>query len=131
MYRIGGFAGRIGGSVSTVRWCEAGGCSTPRRTTTGQRYVEDSDVRRALQLGVDEAVRRTVGGCRVSSPSQKEDLASRIVAMEQFCRGRGPVVDEWVTGIGGGMNLTRRELLAVMDATWAGCEIALILSAIL
>ena len=43
--------------------------------------------------------------------------------MEQFCLARGLRVDEWLTEIGGGMDLTRREFLAVMDAIERG-EIA-------
>ena len=43
--------------------------------------------------------------------------------MEQFCLARGLRVDEWLTEIGGGMNLTRRTFLAVMDAIERG-EIA-------
>lgn len=43
--------------------------------------------------------------------------------MEQFCLARGLAVDEWVTEIGGGMNLTRRKFIAVMDAIGRG-EIA-------
>ncbi len=36
--------------------------------------------------------------------------------MEQFCLARGLAVDEWVTEVGGGMNLRRKRFLAVMDA---------------
>jgi hypothetical protein len=43
--------------------------------------------------------------------------------MERFCIARGLAVDEWLTEIGGGMDLTRREFLAVMDAIERG-EIA-------
>jgi predicted site-specific integrase-resolvase len=43
--------------------------------------------------------------------------------MERFCIARGLAVDEWLTEIGGGMDLTRRTFLAVMDAIERG-EIA-------
>jgi putative resolvase len=59
----------------------------------------------------------------VSSPGQKDDLAAQVTAMEQFCLARGLRVDEWLTEIGGGMNLTRRTFVAVMDAIERG-EIA-------
>ena len=36
--------------------------------------------------------------------------------MEQFCLAHGFAVDEWITEVGGGMNLTRRKFLNVMDA---------------
>jgi putative resolvase len=59
----------------------------------------------------------------VSSAGQKDDLAAQVTAMERFCLARGLSVDEWLTEIGGGMNLTRRTFVAVMDAIERG-EIA-------
>jgi putative resolvase len=115
VYRIGEFAERIGRSVSTVRRWESEGRIRVRRTRTGQRYFDDTDVRRVLQPGFDESTRKTVVYCRVSSPGQKDDLASQVAAMEQFCLARGVAVDEWVEEIGGGMDLTRRKFLALMD----------------
>lgn len=35
--------------------------------------------------------------------------------MEQFCLGRGVAVSRWVREVGGGMNLARPELTALMD----------------
>jgi putative resolvase len=43
--------------------------------------------------------------------------------MEQFCLACGLGVDEWISEIGGGMNLRRRKFLALMDAVDRG-EIA-------
>jgi predicted site-specific integrase-resolvase len=114
VYRIGEFAERIGRSVSTVRRWESEGRIAVRRTPTGQRYFDDTDVRRVLQPGFNDADRRTVVYCRVSSPGQKDDLASQVSAMEQFCLARGLAVDEWVQEIGGGMNLRRKKFLAIM-----------------
>jgi predicted site-specific integrase-resolvase len=62
-------------------------------------------MRKVLQPGFDERSRKTVVYCRVSSPGQKDDLAARVKAMEQVCIARGLRVDEWLTEIGGGMNL--------------------------
>ncbi len=78
------------------------------------------DVRKVLQPGFDEAKRKTVVYCRVSSPGQKDDLASQVAAMEQFCLARGLAVDEWVTEVGGGMNLVRGKFLNLMDAVERG-----------
>jgi predicted site-specific integrase-resolvase len=119
-YRIGEFAERIGRSVSTVRRWESEGRIAVKRTTSGQRYFDDTDVRTVLQPGFNAATRRTVVYCRVSSPGQKDDLASQITSMEQFCLARGLAVDEWISEIGGGMNLRRTKFLAVMDAIESG-----------
>jgi putative resolvase len=113
-YRIGGFAERVGRSVSTVRRWESEGRITARRTPSGQRYFDDTDVRRVLRPGFNDANRRIVVYCRVSSPGQKDDLASQVAAMGQFCLARGLAVDEWVREIGGGMNLRRKKFLAIM-----------------
>jgi putative resolvase len=115
VYRIGEFAKRVGCSVPTVRRWEAAGRITVRRTPSGQRYFDDADVRRVLQPGFREGARRVIVYCRVSSPGQKDDLASQVAAMGQFCLARGLSVDEVIQEIGGGMDLRRRKFLALMD----------------
>ena len=120
LYRIGEFAERIGRSASTVRRWEAEGRLVAKRTPSGQRYFDDSDVRKVLRPGFTGDARRTVVYCRVSSPGQKSDLASQVAAMEQFCLARGLAVDEWVSEIGGGMNLRRTKFVALMDAVDRG-----------
>lgn len=120
VYRIGEFAKRVGRSASTVRRWETEGRLAARRTSTGQRYFDDSDVQRVLQPGFDESTRKRVVYCRVSSPGQRTDLASQVAAMESFCLARGTAVDEWIQEIGGGMNLRRRKFLALMDAVERG-----------
>ncbi|SCF33740.1 Predicted site-specific integrase-resolvase [Micromonospora viridifaciens] len=97
-----------------------GGPDHVRRLPSGQRYFDDSDVRRVLQPGFDAARRRVVVYCRVSSPGQKADLASQVAAMRQFCLARGLAVDEWVSEVGGGMDLRRGKFLALMDAVDRG-----------
>ncbi|MEU2637339.1 IS607 family transposase [Micromonospora fulviviridis] len=120
VYRIGEFAKRVGRSVSTVRRWEAEGRIVARRLPSGQRYFDDSDVRRVLQPGFDVDRRKVVVYCRVSSPGQKSELASQVAAMEQFCLARGLAVDEWVSEVGGGMDLRRGKFLALMDAVDRG-----------
>lgn len=48
--------------------------------------------------------------------------------MEEFCRGRGLAVDEWIREIGGGMNLKRKKLLALMEQIERG-EVATVVVA--
>ncbi|MGW9193056.1 IS607 family transposase [Micromonospora chersina] len=120
VYRIGEFAKRVGRSVSTVRRWEVEGRITARRLPSGQRYFDDSDVRRVLQPGFDADRRKVVVYCRVSSPEQKVDLASQVAAMQQFCLARGLAVDEWISEVGGGMDLHREMFLALMDAVDRG-----------
>ncbi len=86
-----------------------------RRLPSGQRYFDDSDVRKVLQPGFDVGRRKVLVYCRVSSPGQKVDLAVQVGAMRQFCLARGLAVDEWVSEVGGGMNLRREKFMALMD----------------
>lgn len=116
MCRISEFARRVGCSASTVcRW-EREGWIAAGWTVSGQRYFTDADVRRVPQPGFDETARQTVVYCLVSSPGQEDDLDCQVRAMERFCLAHGLAVDRWITEVGGGMNLTREKLLAVMDA---------------
>jgi putative resolvase len=120
VYRIGEFADKIGRSTSTVRRWEAEGRIFARRTPSGQRFFTDADVNAVLTPGFGRADRETVVYCRVSSANQRTDLTSQRTAMEQFCLARGLSVDRWITEIGGGMNLTRPRLLALMTDMKAG-----------
>ncbi|MGW5557792.1 recombinase family protein [Micromonospora sp. NPDC003944] len=56
----------------------------------------------------------------MSSAGQRDDLASQHTAMETFCLAPGLAVHEWVSEIGGGMDLLRPKLLNVMSRVKAG-----------
>jgi len=87
---------------------------SPKNISNGHRYYDESDVRRLL--GIKNNERKIVVYCRVSSPNQKDDLKSQVVAMEKFCLSSGIAVDEWIHEIGGGMNFKRKKFLKLMDA---------------
>ena len=57
---------------------------------------------------------KTIVYCRVSSRGQLPELKHQVSAMEEFCRGRGLAVDEWISEIGGGMNFKRKKFLKLM-----------------
>ncbi|MEO6084951.1 MAG: MerR family transcriptional regulator [Umezawaea sp.] len=84
VYRIGEFAQKIGRSAGTVRRWEHEGRIQARRGSTGQRRFTDIDVRAVPRRGFDDTSRKTGVYCRVSSPRQKDNLASQVAAMEQF-----------------------------------------------
>ena len=128
VYRIGEFAKRVGCSVTTVRRWEAAGRITARRTPAGQRYFDDADVRRVLQPGFRDEARKIIVYCRVSSTGQKDDLASQVTAMGQFCLARGLAVDEVIQETGGGMDLRRRKFLTLMDDIEQGSVAVLVIA---
>ncbi len=57
---------------------------------------------------------------RVSSSAQKPELQNQILAMEQFCLGKGLVVDEWISEVGGGLNFKRRKFLKLISSILSG-----------
>ena len=118
LYSIGEFAERIGRSVQTVRRWEHEGKLIAKRLPSGHRHFDESDVRR--MMGGAPKTRLTVVYCRVSSSGQKDDLASQVDAMEQYCLGAGVAVDEWVQEIGGGMNFKRKQFLNILDRIQRG-----------
>jgi len=118
IYRINEFAKRIGKSTSTLRRWDAEGRLVAKRTPTGQRYYNESDVRKILSI--KDIERRVIVYCRVSSHSQKDDLQSQVRSMEQFCLNGGIAVDEWIQEIGGGMNFKRKKFLSLMSRISAG-----------
>lgn len=118
IYRINEFANRVGRSVQTVRRWEKEGKLQAKRLPSGHRYFDESDVR-AL-MGIAPEKKDTVVYCRVSSASQKDDLASQVRAMEEYCRGAGIAVDVWVQEVGGGMNFKRKHFLHLVDRIQRG-----------
>jgi len=118
IYRINEFAKRIGKSTSTLRRWDREGQLVAKRTPTGQRYYNESDIRKIL--GIKDIERKIIVYCRVSSSGQKNDLKSQVTAMEQFCIGGGIAIDEWIQEIGGGMNFKRKQFLSLMSRITSG-----------
>lgn len=118
IYRINEFAKRVGRSVQTVRRWEKEGKLVAKRLPSGHRYFDESDVRALLSIGPEK--KDTVVYCRVSSSGQKEDLASQVLAMEEYCRGAGISVDVWMQEIGRGMNFKRKHFLHLVDRIQRG-----------
>ena len=116
--RVNQFAARIGKSPSTVRRWDRDGTLAAKRTASGERYYDESDIKRALGIAISN--KKVVVYCRVSSANQKDDLASQIKAMEQFCLGAGIAVDDWIEEIGSGMNFKRKKFLDLMARIGTG-----------
>ena len=102
--RPGEFAKRVGVSVKTLhRWDETGKLPA-KRTPSGHRYYLESDLAIALGKEATKSKRKIVVYTRVSSSAQKPELQNQVLAMEQFCLGKGLIVDEWISEVGGGVN---------------------------
>ncbi len=118
--RPGEFAKRVGVSVKTLhRWDETGKLPA-KRTPSGHRYYLESDLAIALGKEISKPKRKIVVYTRVSSSAPKSELQNQILAMEQFCLGKGLVVDEWISEIGGGLNFKRRKFLKLISSILSG-----------
>lgn len=114
IYRISEFAKRVGCGSSTLRLWDSNGKFPAKRTSTGQRYYTEEDVR--LYLNLPAAFdRKVVVYSRVSSRGQKDDFQSQVQALEAFCASSGIAVDSWVEEIAGGMNFKRKKFLSLID----------------
>ena len=101
------------------RW-EREGKIKPKRSVGNQRYYTEADLQIALNVESSHQAGFVIVYCRVSSRGQTPELHHQIEAMEEFCRGRGLAVDEWISEIGGGMNFKRKKFLALMRSIRLG-----------
>lgn len=113
IYRVAEFAAKVGRSAETIRRMDNDGRFPAKRSATGQRYYTDADVREFLNLPISNS-RSVIVYSRVSSSSQRSDLNNQIAALEMFCAARGIEVDEWVSEIGGGLNMRRPKFLDIV-----------------
>jgi predicted site-specific integrase-resolvase len=120
MYSAAQFAKQVGVSVKTLQRWDREGRLKAKRTVSGRRYYDETDLATALNLPQRPAARRTVAYCRVSSPAQRPDLQNQRAALEQYAQAKGIIVDQWVMEIGGGLNFERKRFLALIDAIVAG-----------
>jgi len=118
-YRIHEFGVLVGRSTKTLRRWDKEGHLVAKRTISNQRYYDDEDVRKVLQLE-EQIKRKNVVYCRVSSKKQQKDLDSQLEAMRTFCLGRGVAIDQWITEIGGGMNFKRPKFLKLITEILQG-----------
>jgi predicted site-specific integrase-resolvase len=120
MYTIGEFAKRVGVTVHTLQRWDREGRLKARRAVNNRRYYLDGDLAIALGQQKPEIQKRCVAYCRVSSSTQKADLANQRHTLEQFCSARGLAIDEWIEEVGGGLNFNRKRFLSMLDGVTAG-----------
>lgn len=120
MYKPQELATKLGLSVRTLQRWDKTGKLPAKRTVTNYRYYTEDDLRIAQGLKPLEAVRKTVIYCRVSSNAQKPELKNQVAAMQTFCLGRGMVIDETITEIGGGLNFKRKKFMALIISALKG-----------
>lgn len=115
VYRIKEFGKRIGKSCSTLRRWDKEGRLKPKRGLGGHRFYDEADIRVALFQKTTIQNQLNIVYCRVSSKSQKDDLATQHQAMEHFCLGAGIPISEIYDEVAGGMNFNRKIFLSIID----------------
>jgi len=120
MYSVAQFAKQVGVSVKTLQRWDREGRLNAKRTVSGRRYYDETDLAIALNLPQRPAARRTVAYCRVSSPAQRPDLQNQRAALESYAASKSLVVDEWIMEIGGGLNFERKRFLRLVDTIVEG-----------
>jgi predicted site-specific integrase-resolvase len=116
-FSTGKAAAYLGKGVKTLQKWDRDGVLTPAaRTKTGRRAYTKAQLDEFLGHRHHDAPKRVIGYCRVSSAAQKPDLKNQRRVLEEFAAARGLANVEWVEEVGGGLNLTRKKFLQVMDA---------------
>lgn len=113
-YKPKEFAELINVSVKTLqRWDREGilkahRSPTDRRYYTYDQYLEYKGIK-------NKQGRKTVIYTRVSTPTQKDDLANQVKFLKEFANARGIIIDEVVEDLGSGLNYNRKKWNRLLD----------------
>jgi len=101
------FGKLIGKSVNTLQKWDRKGILPAFRTPTNRRYYTHEQYLQYRGF-ISNARGLVIAYARVSSPSQKKDLATQKEALRAYCLEHGVKVDEWVEDIGSALNYKRK-----------------------
>ncbi|NFF71704.1 IS607 family transposase [Clostridium botulinum] len=110
---IGKFAKRVGVNVVTLRRMEAKGEFLPAHVSSGgTRYYSTDQLK---YFGKERnAHKLVVGYCRVSTPSQKDDLENQVNNVKSYMIAKGYQF-EIIKDIGSGINYKKKGLKELID----------------
>ena len=108
------FGKLIGKSVNTLQKWDRKGILPAYRSPTNRRYYTHEQYLQYRGL-ISSAQGRVIVYTRVSSPSQKKDLALQKEAVRVYCLEHGIKVDEWVEDIGSALNYKRKGFNQVIE----------------
>ena len=115
--RTGKAATLLGVSVKTLqRWEREGRLIPVARTDSNRRLSPETQIREVIGLRqANHAPTTLVASCRVSRAAQQPDLANQRNVLEAVVVATGLAGVECIEEVGGGLNVTRKRLLARMD----------------
>jgi predicted site-specific integrase-resolvase len=108
------FGTLIGKSVNTLQKWDRKGILPAFRTPTNRRYYTHEQYLAYRGL-ISSEVGLVIAYARVSSPSQKKDLATQKEALRASCQERGIKVDQWVEDIGSALNYKRKGFNQIVE----------------
>ena len=105
---IGRFAKNVGVTTTTLRRMHESGELIPAHITKGgTRYYSTEQLKQFNNLNNEEKI--VIGYCRVSTPSQKDDLETQISNIKSYMYAKGYRF-EIITDIGSGINYKKKGL---------------------
>ena len=108
------FGKLIGKSVNTLQKWDRKGILPAFRTPTNRRYYTHEQYLEYRGL-ISSDHGKTIAYARVSSPSQKKDLATQKEALRAYCLEHQIKVDQWVEDIGSALNYKRKGFNEVVE----------------
>lgn len=110
---IGKFAKRVGVNVVTLRRMEAKGELIPAHVSSGgTRYYSTEQLKHFCNTSNTQKL--VVGYCRVSTPSQKDDLENQVNNVKSYMIAKGYQF-EIIEDIGSGINYNKKGLKLLID----------------
>lgn len=110
---IGKFAKKVGVNVVTLRRMEKSGELIPFHVSSGgTRYYSVEQLKYFGKTSNTQKI--VVGYCRVSTPSQKDDLENQVNNVKSYMIAKGYQF-EIITDIGSGINYNKKGLKLLID----------------
>ncbi|MFL5624055.1 MAG: IS607 family transposase [Ktedonobacteraceae bacterium] len=108
------FGKLIGKSVNTLQKWDRQGILHAFRSPTNRRYYTHEQYLQYRGL-ISSEQGKVIAYARVSSPSQRKDLATQKEALRAYCFEQGVHIDEWVEDIGSALNYKRKGFNQIME----------------
>jgi putative resolvase len=108
------FGKLIGKSVNTLQKWDRKGILSAYRSPTNRRYYTHEQYLQYRGL-ISSEQGKTIAYARVSSPSQKKDLATQKEALRAYCLEQGIKVDQWVEDVGSALNYKRKGFNQIIE----------------
>jgi len=116
MYSVGQFAKLINRHVRTLqRWDNLGLFKPAKYSPKGRKMYSHEQYLEFINNEFKPIDKETIIYCRVSSFNQKNDLASQIKFVEDYCTINQLHVDSVYTDIGSGLNYKRKNFIKLIN----------------